>query len=109
MVRSKVLTQLPPNPRGTPGTSVFFLLFNLSLCLKASLPRMAGTLKAITSFHKTSEGEATGPTGALFYPVVQCVADACPRIEKCELISVSQKVSLSSVLEAVQDRKQSEV
>lgn len=70
MVRSKVLTQLPPNPRDTPGTSDFFLLFNLSQHLKASLSSMAGTLKIIASFHKTSRGDATGPTGALFYPVV---------------------------------------
>lgn len=70
MVRSKVLTQLPPNPRDTPGTSDFFLLFNLSQHLKASLPSMASTLKIIASFHKTSRGDATGPTGALFYPVV---------------------------------------
>lgn len=67
---------------------------------------MAGILEAITSFHKTSEGEATGPTGALFYPVVECIASVCPRLRERELISVSQ-VSLSSVLEAVQDRKQS--
>ena len=63
---------------------------------------MTGNLEAITSFHKTSEGEATGPTGALFYPVVQCIANACPRLKKCELRCVSQEVSLSSVLEAVQ-------
>lgn len=46
---------------------------------------MAGTLEAITSFDKTSEGEATGPTGALFHPVVQCIANACSRLKECEL------------------------
>jgi len=70
---------------------------------------MAGTLEAITSFHKTSEGEATGTTGALFYPVIQRIANAYPRLKEHELRSVSQEFSLSPVLEAAQGRKQSTV
>lgn len=41
--------------------------------------------------------------------MAQCTANVCPGLQECELISVSQKVSLSTVLEAVQGRKQSEV
>lgn len=47
---------------------------------------MAVTLERIIDFHKTSEGEATGPTGALFYLVAQCIAKVYPRLPKCNLL-----------------------
>lgn len=70
---------------------------------------MAGALDAITSFRKPSEGQATGPTGALLYAVGRCTANACPRLREGELGPVSQLGSLSSQLEAVQGRNRSKV
>lgn len=70
---------------------------------------MAGALDAITSFRKPSEGQATGPTGALLYAVGRCTANACPRLREWELGPVSQLGSLSSQLEAVQGRNRSKV